>query len=130
MAVYFFALAPLDSIVVSYNVRRILAGELAPSVQCSVHPISSEGVVLLIPQMQCSDDVIREGIAAMLTEYEQLAETRAKKQDHEGWTSRQVSDAWVLRELRENRNAWASYRDREKRDAALRAFHDYAYQWY
>ncbi|MBI2480926.1 MAG: DUF4173 domain-containing protein [Planctomycetia bacterium] len=130
IAVYVFALTPLDTIVVRYNVRRILAGDLAPSVQCSVHPISSEGVVLLLPLLQSSDDIIREGIAAMLAEREQLAEDRASRQQRDGWTSYQGSDAWVLRELRANRNAWASYQDLDKRMPALEAFHKYAYQWY
>ncbi|MDA1050876.1 MAG: DUF4173 domain-containing protein [Planctomycetota bacterium] len=130
IAVYVFALTPLDTIVVSYNVRRILDGDLAPSVQCSVHPISSEGVVLLLPLMQSSDDIIREGIAAMLAEREELAEDRASRQQREGWTSYQVSDAWALKELRASRNAWASYHDLDKRTQALEAFHEYAYQWY
>ena len=130
IAVYLFALTPLDSTVVSYNVRRILAGDLAPSVQCSVHPISSEGVVLLLPLMQLSNDVIREGIAAMLYEREQLIEDRAARQQEEGWTSYQMSDAWVLRDLQANRKAWASYRDPPKRAAALKAFHEFVYQWY
>lgn len=130
IAVYLFALTPLDSIVVSYNVRRILAGDLAPSVQCSVHPISSEGVVLLLPLMQSSDDVIREGIAAMLAEREQLAADRAALQRDEGWTSYQISDAWAQLELQANRNSWKSYRDPAKRAQALKAFHDYVYRWY
>ncbi|HUG71182.1 MAG TPA: DUF4153 domain-containing protein [Pirellulaceae bacterium] len=130
IAVYLFALTPLDWIVVRYNVRCILVGDLAPSVQCSVHPISSEGVVLLLPLMQSSDDVIREGIAAMLAEREQLVEDRAAQQQEEGWTSYQMADAWVLRDLRAQRNAWASYRDLSKRAKALEAFHEYVYQWY
>ncbi|HRX80168.1 MAG TPA: DUF4173 domain-containing protein, partial [Pirellulaceae bacterium] len=130
IAIYFFALTPLDTIVVGYNVRRILAGDLAPSVQCSVHPISSEGVVLLLPLMQSSDDVIREGIAAMLSEREHLAEARAALRQQEGWTSYQLSDAWVLRKLRADRKAWASYGDITKRKAALKAFDEYVYQWY
>ncbi|MEO8498165.1 MAG: DUF4153 domain-containing protein [Planctomycetota bacterium] len=130
LAVFVFALTPLDTIVVSYNVRRILDGHLAPSVQCSVHPISSEGVVLLLPLMQSSDDIIREGIAALLAERESQIEARASLQQQDGWTSYQLSDAWVLKELRANRNAWASYHERDKRDKSLKAFHDYTYQWY
>ncbi len=130
ITIYIFALTPLDTIVLSYNVRRILAGDPAPSVQCSVHPISSEGVVLLLPLMNSSDEKIREGIAAMLAEREQLAEQRAIRQHRDGWTSYQLSDAWVLKELRASRNAWASYRDPEKQRQALQAFHEYAYQWY
>ncbi|MBC8355340.1 MAG: DUF4173 domain-containing protein [Planctomycetes bacterium] len=130
ITVFVFALTPLDAIVVGYNVRRILDGDLAPSVQCSVHPISAEGVVLLLPLMECSDDIIREGVAAMLAEREQIVEDRAIHQRREGWTSYQLSDAWVLRDLRADRDAWGSYRDSLKRDEALEAFHEYVYQWY
>ncbi|MCB9923489.1 MAG: DUF4173 domain-containing protein [Planctomycetaceae bacterium] len=130
LVIYVFALTPLDTIVVSCNVRRILAGDLAPSVQCSVHPISSEGVVLLLPLMQCSDGVIREGVAAMLAAREQSAEARATVQQSEGWTSYQIADAWALGALRSNQRAWASYREAAKRDAALERFHEYVFRWY
>lgn len=130
IAVYIFALTPLDTIVVSYNVRRILDGDLAPSVQCSVHPISSEGVVLLRPLMHCSDDIIREGITAMLAERENQIEERASVQQQQGWTSFQLSDAWVLKDLRANRNAWASYREPDEQTQMLEVFHTYVYQWY
>ena len=49
IAIYLFALTPVDTLVHTYNVRQILAGDLAPSVQISVHPISAEGYLVLGP---------------------------------------------------------------------------------
>ena len=57
-------------------------------------------------------------------------EETASRQQRDGWTSFQISDAWVLKDLRANREAWAGYRDPEKQSQALEAFHAYAYQWY
>lgn len=130
IAVFLFALTPLDTIVVRYNVRRVLAGDLAPSVQISVHPISSEGIALLRPLLDSSNEIIREGGAAMLAEREALAEGEALRRQALGWTSYQIADAWALGELRENRDAWADYRDKQRRDAAIKAFDDYVYQWF
>jgi hypothetical protein len=130
ISVYVFSLVPLDTIVVRYNVLRILKGDLAPSVQISVHPINAEGVALLRPLVQCSDEIISAGIAAMLAEREQLAVDQAAIQQRDGWTAYQTADAWVLRELRSHRNDWARYRDPSRQKNALKAFHEYVYQWY
>ncbi len=130
IAVYLFALTPLDTIVVRHNVRRVLSGDLAPSVQISVHPISSEGVALLQPLLKSDNDIIREGVAAMLAEREELAEEDAARRQALGWTSYQVSEAWTLQELRTNRNSWAEYRDPERREAAISVFDAFVYQWY
>jgi hypothetical protein len=120
----------VDTLVVSYNVRRILAGDPAPSVQISVHPISSEGVLLLRPLVSCPDVTIREGVRAMLAqrleEAERLAELRAVR----GWTSHQISDEWVLDGLIAARRDWAAYADRLQRESALKRFHTHAYQWF
>ena len=67
-AIYLFALIPVDAMVHRYNVSRILAGDPAPSVQLSVHPITSDGYLVLEPLLECDDETIREGIRAILAE--------------------------------------------------------------
>lgn len=128
--VYLFALTPVDAIVTEYNVRRILAGDPAPSVQISVHPISAEGVLLLTPLLHCDDAIIRAGIAAMLAQRDDEAEALAARRLSEGWTSFQWADLLVARRFRADRASWAAYRDPARRQVALAQFHDYAYQWY
>ena len=54
--------SPVDAIAQGYNVRRILSGDPAPSVQISVHPISAEGVPTLLPLLHCDDEIIRKGV--------------------------------------------------------------------
>ena len=130
LTVYVFALLPVDTIVVSYNVRRILSGDPATSVQISVHPISSEGVLLLEPLLDCGDETIREGVRAMLAERLDEAESLARRRRDRGWTTFQVSDHIVLERLRAASGQWAEYTDHRKRDMTLKRFHDYAYQWY
>ena len=76
MAVYLYSVTPVDVFVVQYNVRRILAGDAAPSVQISVHPISAEGVLCLPPLTQCDDAIVRQGVCAYLAEALDLAEVR------------------------------------------------------
>jgi hypothetical protein len=129
-ATYLYALTPVDTLVVQYNVRRILAGDPAPSVEISVHPISSEGVLLLRPLLDCDDAIIREGVRAMLAERLDEAESQARRRETLGWTTYQLADQIVLRGLRDSGDRWSDYRDQEARSRALKAFHDYAYQWF
>ncbi|HUT89754.1 MAG TPA: DUF4153 domain-containing protein [Thermoguttaceae bacterium] len=130
LAVYLFALWPTDAIVHCYNVRRILSGDPAPSVQISVHPISSEGVLLLLPLVDCNDATVREGVRAMLADRLDQAESLARRRQHQGWTAYQIADRVALERLRAESTRWAEYTDRQKREAALEEFHEYAYQWY
>jgi hypothetical protein len=130
ITIYLFALTPVDTLVVSYNVRRILAGDPAPSVQISVHPISSEGVLLLQPLLHCRDKIIREGVHAMLAQRLDEAERLMTRRRELGWTTFQVADQMVLTKLRAVAASLAPYANDRARDAVLRRFHEYAYQWY
>ncbi len=130
IAVYLYALLPVDTFVVRYNVQRILAGDPAPSVQISVHPISSEGVLSLLPLLDCEDPPVREGVRAMLAERLTDAARIAQQQTQSGWTAYQIADARVAKRLDRERSKLARYRDDATREDALRRFHDYAYQWY
>ncbi len=130
-AVFLYAVLPVDMLVHTYNVRRILAGDPAPSVQISVHPIAPEGFLVLAPLTQSRDPIIREGIRAMLAEQELAARQRAADRRRLGWTAFQLADRLLLDRLRATRSDWAPYATAPaRRAAALERFHDYAYQWY
>lgn len=129
-AVYLFAVMPVDAIVCRYNVRRILSGDPAPSVQISVHPISSEGILLLRPLVECRDATIREGVRAMLAERLDEAELLARTRDRLGWTTWQLADQRMLAELRREQSRWSSMSDLAARHEARQKFDAYAYQWY
>lgn len=130
ITIYLFALTPVDALVTRYNVRRILAGDPAASVQISVHPISSEGVLFLEPLLECDNATIREGVRAMFAHRDDEAERSAAEDIQSGWTTYQLSDQVMLHRLRAGRARWSAFRDVKAREAALRRFHDYAYQWY
>jgi hypothetical protein len=134
IATYLFAIMPVDMIVTRYNVARILSGDPAPSVQISEHPehpLDSEGVVQLLPLLDCKDATIREGIAAMLAQRQAEARTLATERQKKGWTTFQLADRSVLESLDEAGNRWKQYTAAPaRRDAAFRRFRDYAYQWY
>jgi hypothetical protein len=130
VAIYFYAMTPVDTLVHSYNVRQILAGDVAPCVQISVHPNSAEGYLVLTPLTESRDPIIREGVRALLAEQEIAAHHRAAKRAKLGWTSYQLSDRLLLEKLRDNNRAWKGYANESHRKAALQQFHKYAYQWY
>ena len=131
VATYIYAVTPIDAIWVSYNVRRVLAGDPAPSVELSEHPIGPEGFLFLKPLVQCDDPIIREGIRAMLAERLLSAETKSPQPEFQHWTTYQVAEEMVLDRLRADAASWTDYLTApERRAAALKAFHSYAYQWY
>lgn len=130
LTVFLFALWPVDAVVHSYNVQRILAGDPAPSVQISVHPISSEGVLQLLPLTECDNEIVREGVRAMLAARLDEAESLDQRRRDQGWSTYQIADRTVLEGLRAERGQWAEYADLQKRAAALERFHKYAYDWF
>ena len=130
VAIYLYALTPVDTLVHTYNVRQILRGDLAPSVQITEHPISTEGYLVLQPLAECQDPIIRDGIRALLAEQQLAAEERAKERRELGWTTFQMSDDWLDTDLRASAALWADFRDDARRAAALAQFRQYAYQWY
>lgn len=130
IAAYLFVLTPVDYLVHRYNVRQILAGDPAPAVQISVHPISSEGVLVLAGLLDTDDVVIREGICAMLAEKAIEIQTRLEQRQSESWTSYQLADQVLLNELDTCRTAWEPYLAVERRSPALDRFHKYAYRWF
>ena len=130
ITVYLFVITPVDALVHSYNVRQILAGDLAPSVQISVHPIDSEGILVLPPLLDCDDAVIREGICAMLAQRYLLAQDRSQRRARVGWTAHQQADELLHSHLTALREYWEPYLDHAKRSTALTRFRAYTYQWY
>jgi hypothetical protein len=130
IAVYIFAITPVDLLVHRYNVRQILRGDLAPSVQISVHPINAEGYLAIAPLIDCEDPLIREGVRAMLAQRALSAQRTASERQQFGWTAHQWAEARLQARLNATRGQWQGYLDPAKRTAAIQRFDDYAYQWY
>ncbi|WP_425617560.1 DUF4153 domain-containing protein [Anatilimnocola sp. NA78] len=129
-AIYLFAITPVDTLVHGYNVRQILAGDSAPAVQISVHPISAEGYLMLLPLTKADDPIIRDGVRAMLAERQRLAERNIAKRADVSWTSYQMSEELLLGRLRSAQGELADWQTPKIRAEAINRFKDYAYQWY
>jgi len=130
LTVYLFCLTPVDTLVVRYNVQRIVGGDPAPSCQITEHPISAEGITLLLPLLDCDDAIIREGVAAMLAARLDDAEQQAVERAESGWTAYQIAEQRALDQLRAHAARWQPYADAELRDTCYAEFRRYAYQWY
>ena len=130
LAVFLFALTPIDTLVVNYNVRRILSGDEAPSVQMTVQTIGPEGDLGLLPLLSCENEIIRQGIQVMLANRLDRAEERAVDRQRLGWTTFQLADQRVLEGLRAARQQWQPFEEPASRDEVWQRFADYAYQWF
>lgn len=130
LAIYLFAITPVDAIVYRYNVSHVLAGDLPPAVQISVHPIDSAGALQLAPLMQCADPIIRDGVRALLAQRAGELETRLQERGRQGWTAYQAADVQLWRQLSALASDWREFSDQKRRDKALDLFHRYVYQWY
>lgn len=126
--VYLYAVAPVDELVMAYNTQRILAGDPAPYVQISVHPIDPDGYAQLIPLLNSDNTVIREGVRAMLAE-EYVAAKKRERNRGDDWTTVQLADGILVEQLA-TLEKQLKFRDYKSRKAALSRFHKYAYQWY
>ncbi len=127
--IYLYAMTPVDVLTTKYNVQRILAGDPAPAVQISVHPMSPDALVCLRPLLKCENQIIRDGIRALLVNEFKSLEDNLARQKKNGWTAHQKAIHYAYRELKQDQKEpekWAYL----KKIKALRKFHDYAYQWY
>lgn len=66
-----YAVLPVDWLVHRYNVDRVLAGSLAPSVQIVAHPSTAEGMLPVVGLINSQDEVIRNGARALLAVWAQ-----------------------------------------------------------
>ncbi|MFV1967812.1 MAG: DUF4153 domain-containing protein, partial [Pirellulaceae bacterium] len=130
MAIYLFALAPVDNLAVSYNVRRVLKGDLAASMQIGVQPLDTEGILAVTPLLNCPDEIIREGVKALLAQRVDQLEVRQRRYERYGWTALQLADQVALKKLYRRCDHWEEYDDTVLQEKTLQRFYTYAYQWY
>ena len=135
LAVYAYAVMPVDAFVNQFNVNRILAGDPRPSVQISVHPTSEEGWLCLKPLIDCDDPIIRDGIRALLDEKLDLLQRDEVIRQQQGWTAKQIAFVQLIKQLRETQSRWTKelWWDQSRKDGrrlVIENFRKYAYQWY
>ena len=66
----------------------------------------------------------------MLAERALGAEEIDEERAAQNWTSFQLADRLLLKQLRGLSADWAEYADVTKREAALQRFRDYVHQWH
>ncbi len=130
-----YALTPVDLIVMRYNVTRIMGGNSAPSVQISVHPLDAEGVRELLPLLQCRDEIVREGVRALLAQrWTALPAAPATglftASRWQEVAQLQLAERLLVDDLQETRSEWEPHIDAPRQHAAWERFREYAYQWH
>lgn len=127
-AIYLYAVLPIDAWVIRYNVSQVLAGNLAPSVQISEHPTSTEGLLELFPLLGCNDGRILTGVRALLSR----ERDKRKEAPPSEWTHYQIADKVLAEELeRQAPTLDPTYqKNPAQRQKDWDTFREYAYQWY
>lgn len=130
-----YALLPVDWLVMTYNTRRIMAGDSAPSVQISVHPIDDAGIIALAPLLNAPDPLVRDGVRALYAERWESVVRLPEDPWAVGSSWREISRYQLAprvlrRTLRDTQSDWEPFRPVAKHDQAWEAFRSYAYQWY
>ncbi|HEY0984547.1 DUF4153 domain-containing protein [Schlesneria sp.] len=138
VAIYLYAVLPVDAFVNQYNVNRVLEGDLRPSVQISAHPTSDEGLLCLRSLTDLPNDFIREGIRAMLTErWIELSE-KSPVPAPRHWTAKQFASDRLKKQLSRIAPRWQNSSEVAETDESshlrrrskIEEFRVYAYQWY
>ena len=128
-AFYLYAILPVDLLVMRYNVSRILGGDEAPSVQISVHPITDDGLMTLLPLLDYENRIIRDGVAALL-ETRRAELSSEPSPQNSSWRTFQCATEQLQVHLAQADGKLKPIRDPSRRYAAFQQFKDYAYQWY
>ena len=84
----------------------------------------------LPPLLDCTNPVIREGVAALIADRHWQLELDHQRRQQKGWTAYQLSDEVALKQFQAVRDKWKAFEDASLRDAAIQRFYTFAYQWY
>jgi hypothetical protein len=128
--VFLYAVLPVDGLVTRYNVARILAGDPAPAVQISRHPIDAEGLLQLPPLLESDVEPIRDGIRALLAERREEFEDRAAAAGAQDWSAFQWSESLLRQEFARLDAELDELADPQRREDVRRRFDEYAFRWW
>jgi len=129
---FLLCVLPTDMIIHSYNTRRAMNEDYAPVVQMSVHPNSAEGLLTMIPLLNCKDAIIREGVRAILAQELQKIRGKYCYSYQYKWTQFQWSENRLLKQLEQHQETELKEYLDEKQDIVetKKRFDKYVYQWY
>ncbi len=128
LALWLFALTPVDWIVYRLNTGRVLRGEHPPLVQVTEQPLSPEAWLSIWPLVDSPQPLIRDGVRAHLAD---LLVAPSSTTVSPKWQQHQVSRWLLYRKLRENQELLSEFTaDEAHRRAAMERLKEYAYQWY
>ncbi|QDT07732.1 hypothetical protein K227x_61600 [Rubripirellula lacrimiformis] len=125
-----YSVFPVDYVTSRYNASRVAQGYLPPSVMIAVKPTNDEGVAPLLDLVDCEDEIIREGVLAILAQRHSGLQYLARQHGGAHWTAYQGSQSWLRNQLAANASKWSEFESHDKRSDAIRRFEEYAMQWY
>jgi hypothetical protein len=130
ITIFILFVMPVDYVVTRYNVGQIMSGNPAPTVQIVAHEIGPDGCVQLLPLLESRNQVVREGVRALLAKRQIELEIEVMTNAEKGWSYFQMASEQALRVLERNAAEWEKYFDPEARSNAFNRFNAYGRQWY
>ena len=128
-------LLPVDYLVHSYNVSRILKNDLAPAVQTSTQLQwnSVEGFLPLFTLIDCDTPEIADGIKATIVQEYHYLRNRSYYRHSQGypWTEFQGAEYLFYKNIEKYQEELEPYlADAVKSSDGVKQFKDYVYRWY
>ena len=127
LAAYLYLVSPVDWLVYSYNVHRILGGDSAPAVQITEHWMTPEGILALSPLWDCPDTIVREGVRSLLISQAQTAAADNESASRD-WTRYQIVNVRLAHQL--SPMVSQNNKSSTELESDWQRFQEYAYQWY
>jgi hypothetical protein len=120
---------PVDWIAYTWNQKSILQGDLKPSVQITEHTLWSDGYTSIVPLVDCENEVIREGVRALLAQrYVASLTVEPIKGDWRNW---RLSEDHMLSSFQKIEAKMQPYLlNPTERNNAIEKFRSFAYRWY
>lgn len=130
LAIWLFAVLPVDSLIHRWNVHQILNGNPAPVVQITAHQLDDACLPVLLPLCEDSDPVVARGIAALLNIRVGRLQESIDENRKAGWTAWQGHQSRALSALNTASSKWDIFDSRVSAAAALQRLSDEALEKY
>lgn len=128
LAVFVYAVLPVDVLIHRYNVAEVMSGNLPPVVQITGHEVDDECLPVLLPLTNSEDALIANGMKAFLAARTSQLQAKVGRAEQQGWTAWQRSQTNSLAILKDHRQEMSMSDSTSDGTNAFERLQNYAYE--